>query len=120
MKFNLLFILIAVCFLLVPDNLKGQGRGIKPQYWNNATIAWGANENLFIDHTISYNVLVDKELPWSEFSFNNTVAYRFNDLIFAHGGLYIAATKQSKSINSLNLDRIWVFVCHLNCKKEEL
>ena len=98
------FVLLVFSFLFLTPSVHGQNTsGIKPQYWSNATVAWEPNENLFVQHSISFNVLVDKELPWSEFSFNNTAAYRFNDLISANGGLYIATTKQSKSLNSLEI-----------------
>lgn len=103
MKFNLPLILIGFCCLFFTNNLKAQGTGIKPQYWNNAAVVWEANENLFIAHALSYNVLIDKELPWSEFSFNNKIAYVFNDLLSTNGGVYIAATKQSTALKSIEI-----------------
>ena len=103
MKLSPLFILIALCPLLIPIDLKAQNTGIKPQYWNNATVAWEANEYFLFAHTLSYNVLIDKELPWSEFSMNNTAAFLINDLLSANGGLYLATSKQSNDLNSFEI-----------------
>ena len=92
-----------VIILFLASNVYGQGTGIKPQYWNNMAVVWEPNENLFVEHALSYNVLIDKELPWLEFTLNNVVAYRFNHLLSINGGVYIANTKQSKSLNSLEI-----------------
>ncbi len=48
-------------------------------------------------------MLIDKELPWSEFAYSGVAAYQFNSYMIGSGGLYIASTKQSETLHSLEI-----------------
>jgi uncharacterized protein DUF2490 len=103
LKFGGIKIIASIIYLLFINGLQAQDTGIKPQYWNNINIGWEVNNHLVLTNTLSYNVLIDKDLPWSEFSYNATAIYRINSFILGNGGFYIAATKQSEYLNSLEL-----------------
>ena len=103
MKPTGLKILVGICCLLPFNDLKAQNSGTKPQYWNNITLAWQVNDRLWVVNTLSYNFLFDKELPWSEFTYNGTAVFRMNSFLLANGGLYIATTKQSATLSSLEI-----------------
>lgn len=103
MKFSWIKILASVICLFFSNGLMAQDTGIKPQYWNNVNIGWEVNNHFVLTNTLSYNVLFDTELPWSEFSYNANAIYRINSFLLGSAGLYIAATEQIQDLNSLEL-----------------
>ena len=103
MRFRSISILTGLCCLALISKLQAQNSGVKSQYWNNLNVAWQISDNFFIGNTLSYNVLFDKELPWSELSYSATAVLRINSFLLGNGGMYIAATNQSTDLNSVEI-----------------
>lgn len=103
MKINGFLLLLVTAGFLSSSHLYAQGTGIQPQYWNNLTIDLGISEKLLLTNTLSYNVLINKELPWSEVSNNVTANYSISYFLVGTGGLYFAHTKQSNTLTTIEL-----------------
>ena len=54
-------------------------------------------------NTLSYNVLLSKEMPWNEFSNTFSTAYSFNPYFSFIGGFYVSRTKQSSGLSTIEL-----------------
>lgn len=83
--------------------VSAQNTGIKPQVWTNAGIAWKSNNGFYLLNTLSYNVLLSKEVPWNEFSNTFSTAYSINPYISVIGGFYVSRTRQSSSLSTIEL-----------------
>lgn len=89
--------------LFISTSALGQSDGVKPQFWNNFALNWSINEKLSQGNEISYNFLIDKDLPWSELAYYGTIEYEIYPFMQAISGLYLASTNQKKTIRTNEL-----------------
>ena len=87
---------IAAITLLITSSAFAQTNGIKPQFWHNFGLNWNINEKLWQGNEVSYNFLVDQDLPWSEVAYYGKVEYEIFPFMQGISGLYLASTNQKR------------------------
>ena len=82
--------------LLITSSALAQTNGVKPQFWNNFGLNWNINEKLWQGNEVSYNFLVDQDLPWSEVAYYGKVEYEIFPFMQGISGLYLASKNQKR------------------------
>ncbi len=74
--------------------------GIRPQIWSNFYVGWNINEQWALRNLVSFNVLLSKDKPWNEVTYNITCVYKFHRFFEASEGVYVAGVKQNENLRS--------------------
>ena len=93
-------IITAILTLWLTTSLQAQDTYVRPQLWNNLSVAWGALDHLTLTGETAYNVLLSDELEWQEITVSVNGIYRFHRFMAASAGIYLAWTRQEVNLNS--------------------
>ena len=81
-------------------SLKSQSDGVSPQLWNNGYVLWNVSERFDFRGALSYNVLLNKTVPWNEISATAAGAWKFHRFMDASLGIYMARSLESSELKS--------------------